>query len=588
VRVASLLLVFVLAKAIVLAGHHVALSWWSPIAYLWQDAAVVLVFAAVEFCLGSRERAAWAAYAALAVYAAINIPVARVLSTPLTWFMWRAARGPLTDSIGYYATWQNALLCASALVVAGLAPLIFRRTPRAPLLVALVLCVILGPAAVARVDTLGLERNAWTALIVTAMPRMRSRAWDGDWRATRFERAAHDDLSRFRGAASGRNIVLVSLESTAAQYLGVYGTAPDVTPHLSELARSAIVFDHAYAVYPESIKGLFSMLCSTYPAFDSAAERYATVPCRSIAAVLSGSGYRTALFHSGRFAYLGMEAIVRDRGYGTLADAGDIGGHHNSSFGVDEPSTVNAILKWIDASPAGQRFFVTYLPIAGHHPYETPEPGPFPDHDEFGRYRNALHDGDRSLGALMEGLRARGLAENTLWIVLGDHGEAFGQHEGNYGHTFSLYDENVRVPFLVAAPGLIPRQLRSRPVVSLIDTAPTILDLVGLAAPEMYQGRSMLDDEPRMALFFADYSLGMLGLRDGPRKFIYELDSGRSRLFDVERDQQERVDLSAREPERARWYAEHLRNWSGAQKARVDRVNSQASRVDSQSRVESR
>jgi hypothetical protein len=569
-RIASLLLVFVLAKAIVLAGHHVALSWWSPIAYLWQDAAVVLAFAAVEFCLGKRrQRAAWVAYGVLALYAAINIPVARVLSTPLTWFMWRAARGPLADSIRYYATWQNVMLCASALAVAGLAPLVCRRTPRRPLLAALVLCVILGPAAVARVDTLGLERNAWTTLVTTAMPRMRSRAFDGNWRATQFERPPHDDLSRFRGAAAGRNIVFVSLESTAAQYLGMYSGAPDVMPHLSELAQSAIVFDNAYAVYPESIKGLFSILCSAYPAFDSAAELYADVPCRSIAAVLSGRGYRTALFHSGRFAYLGMEAIVRSRGYGTLADAGDIGGLHNSSFGVDEPSTVKAILNWIDASPPGQRFFVTYLPIAGHHPYETPEAGPFPDHDEFGRYRNALYDGDRALGTLVDGVRARGLAEHTLWIVLGDHGEAFGQHEGNYGHTFSLYDENVHVPFLVAAPGLLPRRIRSRQVVSLLDTAPTILDLVGLGAPDIYQGRSMLDGDPRMALFFADYSRGMLGLRDGPRKFIHELDSGRSRLFDVEKDQEERFDVSAREADRVRWYAQHLRTWSAAQKARL-------------------
>ena len=199
----------------------------------------------------------------------------------------------------------------------------------------------------------------------------------------------------------------------------------------------------------------------------------------------------------------------------------------------------------------------------------TGEPGPFPDRDEFGRYRNALYDGDRSLGTLIDGLRARGLAERTLWIVFGDHGEAFGQHEGNYGHTFALYDENVHVPFLVAAPGLISRQLRSRNVVSLIDTAPTILDLAGVGAPATYQGRSMLDAGPRMALFFADYSLGMLGLRDGPRKFIYELDSGRSRLFDVERDQPERLDLSAREPDRIRWYAQHLRNWSAAQRTRL-------------------
>src|SRR5207247_3689302 len=117
-------------------GHQVAVSWWSPIAYVWQDAAVVLVFAVIEWWLEPRERAVWAIYAALALYVTLNIPVVRVLSTPLTWFMWRAARGTLADSIGDYATWQNLTLCASVVAITALAPAIWRRTPRLPLLAA--------------------------------------------------------------------------------------------------------------------------------------------------------------------------------------------------------------------------------------------------------------------------------------------------------------------------------------------------------------------------------------------------------------------------------------------------------------------
>src|SRR5438045_2261331 len=113
---------------------------------------------------------AWTAYGVTVLYVAINIPVLRALSTPLTWTMWRAARGPLADSARHH-------------VNRGTAPL----------------------------------------------------------------------------------------------YLGLYGAAP--MPHLAALARFAIVFDNAYAVYPESIKGLFSILCSTYPAFDSGSETYASVPC---------------------------------------------------------------------------------------------------------------------------------------------------------------------------------------------------------------------------------------------------------------------------------------------------------------------
>jgi hypothetical protein len=97
-RVASLLLVLVLAKIAVVAGHHVPLSWWSPIAYLWQDALVVLLFAIVELLIGARRPVAWAIYAVLALYVAINVPVGRVLSTPLTWSMWRAARGAQIQS----------------------------------------------------------------------------------------------------------------------------------------------------------------------------------------------------------------------------------------------------------------------------------------------------------------------------------------------------------------------------------------------------------------------------------------------------------------------------------------------------------
>jgi len=549
-RAASLLLVFAAAKTAALAGHHVPLSWWSPVAYLWQDALAALVFAALEFAVGARRRACWALYGLAALYVAINVPVVRALSTPLTWRMWRAAGGPLADSMRYYVTWSNALLFAFVLAVAALAPRALRRVPRRPLLAALALCAGLGPVAAARVDTLGLERNPWLALV----PRPAESGATRSYSTSGFDRTPGEDLSRFRGAFAGRNIVMVSLESTAAQYV-----APDVMPNLSRLAQNAIVFDNAYAAYPESVKGLFSVLCSAYPPFDSDAPSYAAAPCRSVAAMLSAAGYRTALFHSGRFIYLGMEAVVRHRGYDALADAGDIGGNHHSSFGVDEPATVARILAWIDALPDGRRFFVTYLPIAGHHPYDSPQPGPFPDREEFDRYRNALHYGDASLGTLIDGLRARGLERKTLWVVYGDHGEAFGQHEGDYGHTFFLYDENVRVPFLIAAPGAIGSEVHCSRVVSLIDSAPTLLDVVGLPAPGDYQGHSMLQPAPRMALFFADYSLRMLGLRDGRWKFIYEVDSGRSRLLDIEHDPRETTDLSPRHAAQARWYAENLR-----------------------------
>jgi arylsulfatase A-like enzyme len=319
-------------------------------------------------------------------------------------------------------------------------------------------------------------------------------------------------------------------------------------------------------VTPESIKGLFSVLCSRYPAFDTTGEDYAAVRTPSLAARLSQEGYRTALFHSGRFMYLGMDAVVQERGFGTLEDAGAIGGNFNSSFGVDEPATVERMLSWIEALPHGQRFFLHYLPIAGHHPYATPTRGPFPESDDTGQYLNALHYGDVSLGRLLDGLHVRGLDTNTLFVIYGDHGEAFGQHEGNYGHTLFVYEENVRVPLLIAMPGAAVEPKRVTRVASLIDLAPTVLDLLGLSNEPDYQGVSLLAAGDRAALFFTDYSLPLVGVRDGKWKLIHELNTSRVKLFDLERDPTETHNVAAEHPALVAQWQPRLSAWASAQK----------------------
>jgi hypothetical protein len=557
-RAAGLLLAFAAAKFLMLAGRELE---FDLIVYLWQDVLVALAFGIVEYFRPSR-----ALYAGLALYAAVNVPVARVLSTPLTWPLLQAAGGPLSDSIFRYATWPNLASIAAVLGIAWLSPRLLRNYRPGPVAVAAsVLFVAVGPAAAREVETVGLERNAVAAVLTGLVPRVSARGAQADWRVSPFPSpGAREDLTRYRGAAAGMNVLLVSLESTGAEYLKPYGAAEDPMPNLTRLAEQGIVFENCYCVYPESIKGLLSVLASLSPAIDVSAETHGEARRPTLASALAG--YRTALFHSGRFPYLGMESIVRHRGFEVLEDAGDIGGDRNSSFGIDEPSTVRRILRWIDGVDPGGRFFVHYLPIAGHHPYVSPG-GPF-GRDEIGEYRNALHYGDESLGVLIEGLRRRGLDHRTLVVLYGDHGEAFEQHAGNVGHTMFIYEENVRVPLVLWAPGVLEPARASR-LSSLIDVAPTILDLLGLPIPRRFEGVSLLEPEDRMSLFFTDYSMAWLGLRDGPWKALHEAVSGRTRLFDLESDPGERRDISAEQPARARVYSDLLRRWSSAQRARV-------------------
>ncbi len=579
---ACLMVVFAAAKVILLQGRALPASAWAPLVYVWQDVAVVLVFLLFER-LTRRTWAPRVAYGALVLLVAVDVPVARVLSSPLTAPMVRAARGTLSDSIFHYATPAN-LGGIGFVTVLGIA-LSFTPARRWPAWIragrvwgsAAAAVVILGAIGASHVDTAGLERNPVVALIQTSLPRVRARAGDADWRTSAgatSDGAAVEDLSGLRGAAAGRNVLLVVLESTAAQYLKPWGAADDPMPSLTALASHSIVFESAYAVYPESIKGLVAILASRYPGFDVPAERHAAIVAPSLATALGAAGYETAIFHSGRFMYLGMDEVVAHAGFGRTEDAGTIGGNRNSSFGIDEAATVHRILTWVDARPRGKRFFAAYLPVAGHHPYAHAEPGPFPDSTDIGRYRNALREGDHALGALLEGLRARGLADSTVVLVLADHGEAFGQHEGNFGHTLSLYDENVRVPLVVSVPGTAGAAGATRRVhriASLLDVAPTVLDLLGVPAPAAFQGETLLAARARAALFFTDYSLGLLGLRDGCTKYIHELESGRSKTFDVCRDPGERTDLTAGLADQAARYRDRLRSWSAAEVARIGR-----------------
>jgi len=546
-KAASLLGVLITAHVLVLAGSELPLSAWTPFAYLWQDVLVALVFAGLDILCGKR-RWSWVLYGILVLYIAVNVPITLVLSSPLTISMIRATAAPLSDSITLYLTPRNVGAILSVIAVGIALPYALIRSrirPRSTLVIPSVVVCVIGMLSVSKVQTLGLHRNAIGALWPAPMPTA-----DGtplaDLRSSPVPQEASvlEDLSAYSGQAAGRNVVMIILESTGARYLRQYGATEDPTPHLTELANRSILFENAYAVYPESIKGLFSTLCSQYPGFRSNAEDYDAIPCSSMATSFQNAGYRTALFHSGRFMYLGMESVIENRGFEVLEDAGAIGGNIHSSFGVDEPATVQRMLSWIDSLSDSDRFFITYMPVAGHHPYASPERGPFNPADEIGRYQNALHSGDAALGVFLRELQSRGLYDKTLFIVFGDHAEAFGQHPGNFGHSLFIYDENVRVPYLIAAPSLVDKQIRVRRIASLIDTAPTLLDLLELPIPDNYAGTSLLKPDIQMALFFTDYSLGWLGLRDSCRKYIYEVDSRWSRLYDVCADPGETIDVA--------------------------------------------
>jgi hypothetical protein len=584
-RALSLFAVFCAAKAALLVfwiadgGEALFGTPLAALVVLYQDAGVVLAWAMLDVAaLGAFprqqqavNRVGWIAYSLAIPYVAINVPIARVFSTPLTYSMVGATGGALLDSIGSYVSLANALAILAVVLVAALAPRAFTRATSSRSMafsaLGLLVAAIGGALLAPRIETLGLHRNALLTLAFTTGARLtpaRAPRAAAEIAGLPFEGPALD-LSHLTGAARGRNVLWIILESTGAGYLGSYGAKPDPTPKLSALAEHAIIFDHAYCAYPESIKGLFSMLCGSHPVPYLHVSEYVSGKraCSSLAEALRRAGYRTGFFHSGRFRYLGMQGVLEQRGFSELHDAESIGGAYASSFGTDDASTADRVLEFVDSVPKHQPFFAVYSPIAGHHPYRAPGPRqePFGGKSEFDHYRNDLYTGDLALGRIVEGIQSRGLFERTLFMIVGDHGEAFAQHPGNFAHTLYLYEENVRVPFIVAAPGLLLNRVHAPQLVSLVDLAPTTLSLLGLSVPDTYQGRSALEPGAGMAIFFTDHDLLKAGLRHGRFKFIHEQEHARLRLYDLAADPAERHNLAASEPERVELYRHWLLRW---------------------------
>lgn len=575
---AKLVLVVLRAADGALAGLVTA---WAPALLLYQEVWAGLAVLAVDAGLAAAgrrlhrpvlaDRLGWGLYAAAALYVAVNVPIARQFATPLTYAFLEAAGGALSDSVAAYATASNVLGFAAVLAVAAGVPRRIRGARRRVWASAAAVVLVLGPIGARRSDTLGLHRGALATLATTTWARWRPTAVEGFAATDLPAEGPALDLSHLRGAARGYNVIWVILESTGARHLPSYGAAVDATPNVSRLARGGLVFERMYTSYPESIKSLVPIFCSQYPAVHTAAGDYAAgeQACAPLATALKAAGYRTGLFHSGRFRYLGMAAMVADRGFDELADAADIGGPYAVSFGTDDRSTARRVLQFIDAGPGP--FAALYMPIAGHHPYRSPGQGerPFAARTEAEHHRNDMHVGDQALGELIAGVESRGLMDRTVWLVMGDHGEAFFEHPGNFAHSLYVFEENVHIPVIVALPGALAGALRVPQVGGTIDLGPTLLDLLGLAAPGEWAGRSLLHGEPGVARFFTDHSSVLLGLRQDRWKCIVEPDAGRLRLFDVAADPGETVDVSADEPVRAERYRLHLETWSKEQAARV-------------------
>ncbi|MBX0285482.1 sulfatase-like hydrolase/transferase [Halomicroarcula sp. F28] len=178
---------------------------------------------------------------------------------------------------------------------------------------------------------------------------------------------------------------------------------------------------------------------------------------------------------------------------------------------------------------------------------------------------------DSQIGRVVDTLEEQGVLDDTIVIVTADHGEAFGEH-GSFGHHPYPYDELIRVPLFVSGPGVESTTVDQQ--VSLLDLAPTVLDLVGVETPTQMEGASFapvlaggtIDD--RVAMTISDNAT-LYGCRTNDWKYITRWDGQESSLYDLQADPDEEIDVQDNHPEVANRFFEII----SAYTERVDTDN---------------
>ena len=301
--------------------------------------------------------------------------------------------------------------------------------------------------------------------------------------------------SAFSGTKLRRaNVLIVTLDTTRADRIGAYGYRNAETPVFDRLASEGVLFEECITPTAYTLPSHSSIMTGLYPPQHGVrlnGEGALSDANETLAERLSASGYRTGAF-VGAFVLDGRWGLKQ--GFEHYDDQFHIGADQRLDLaGVQRPasSVVDAALKWLDQD-SSRPFFAWLHFYDAHTPYAPPEPfkGRFASKGPTGMYDGEIAFADSQLGRLVDWLERSGRKEDTIVVVVGDHGEGLGSH-GEDEHGYYLYDYAVRVPFVMRVPA---RRLAGRRVaaqVRTIDITPTLYDLLDLEPAKNSMGKPL-------------------------------------------------------------------------------------------------
>jgi len=366
------------------------------------------------------------------------------------------------------------------------------------------------------------------------------------------------------------NVVLIVLEGVQYNYTSLADAQTKLTPYLASLARAGVEFTNTRSTVTHTTKALFAMLTGRFPSVSQ--DIAETVPApkhyASIATIVECQlGFRTAFFQSAKGNFEARPGLVYNLGFDKFWARDDL--NDPDSFlgylACDEFSMLKPITEWIKASQianGNQPFFLVVLCSATHDPYEVPEWFAKPAKEPVDRYRQTVFYTDKFLAALDVELANLNLTDKTILCVIGDHGEAFGEH-GLLGHERIAFDEVMHVPWIIRAPFTVAPGTKVTEPVSSIDLTPTLLGLLGFDISSAdFDGVNALGEIPknRKVYFSGWMQQGPIGFVQGDRKFIYNPTNKTVTVYDLRADPLERQPCELPEHE-AKISAEDVIAW---------------------------
>jgi hypothetical protein len=343
---------------------------------------------------------------------------------------------------------------------------------------------------------------------------------------------------------TGRDCLLLTVDALRADHVSAYGYARPTTPNIDALSREGATFDSAYCPTPHTSYSVTSMMTGKYlrPLLALGLGQDSD----SWADYLRRYGWRTAAFYPPAVFFIDESRFLR-------FEQEHLGFEYAKIEFADPVLRESQVASYLEGAPAGRPLFLWVHFFEPHEPYIMHDTHPFSGgaSSDIDAYDSEVATADEGIGRVLRLVRQR--RPGAIVIVTADHGEEFGEHGGHY-HGTTVYEEQVRVPMVIVAPG-VRAGARVSTVVQTIDLLPTTLSALGIPRPARLRGRDLgpvLTEtapagDPGLALSETDdYSL----LASGDDRLVCDRRAGACAMYHPKSDPTEQHDRAADDAER--------------------------------------